>query len=565
MNPPYQFNPYMLPMLASAAFTALLLNYVWRRRSMLSTTPFSVFLFCMSLWSIGATLEQAAVDLPSKIFWIKFQAIWQLPAAIAQTWFALEYANLRRWLTRRTLGLLIIPSLFLLCLILTNEVHHLIWVDFLFDGYTRPIMGQGTWILMGYAYLLILMSFLVFSWLFIQSPLHRIPVAFFLFGPPIASVAFMLDAANINPVAPMDPTVLAQTLISAMYALALFRFRMFDVLPVARETIINQMHEGLLVLDAQQRIVDMNPAAEKNLGVSAKHARGRIVTQLLPVSPSLNAELADPKSTPAEIAITLADLTRYYTVHLSSLKDQRNLPLGYMILLYDITEQKQTQAQLLEQQRALATFQERERLARELHDNLGQVLGYVKLQAQAARNLLAQDRKDDVENYLTRLIEIAQDTHAEVREYILSTRANSVCAYAFFPALQDYLRRAHDAYGIYADLNVPLELNDQSFEPMVAAQLLRIIQEAVTNVRKHAHATQIRIGFSAQNSHAQIVVEDDGQGFDAMQPASTQGLHFGLAFMRERAELVGGTIEVHSAFEQGTRVVITVPFHSQVN
>ena len=130
MNPPYHFTPYILPMLASALFTAALLIYVWQRRSVPGAIPLSVFLVCMTVWSIGAALEQAAADLPTQVFWFKFQAVWPMPSVTAQLWFALEYANLRRWLTRRTLALLAFPSLLLLVLILTNDVHHLVWLGF---------------------------------------------------------------------------------------------------------------------------------------------------------------------------------------------------------------------------------------------------------------------------------------------------------------------------------------------------------------------------------------------------------------------------------------------------
>ena len=141
-----------------------------------------------------------------------------------------------------------------------------------------------------------------------------------------------------------------------------------------------------------------------------------------------------------------------------------------MIVLHDITEIKRTQERSLEQQRALATLQERERVARELHDSLGQVLGYVKMQAQAARGLLAQHQSAEAERYLAQLVAVAQDAHADVREYILGARTGLSAEAGFLSALTQYLQRFSQNYGIAAKLSVPPELSAGAFEPMVEVQ-----------------------------------------------------------------------------------------------
>ena len=119
MNLSYQFTPYILPMLASAAFMALLVVYSLRRRAVPGALPLAITALSVVGWAISAALELAAVDVSTKIAWVKFQAICQLPAATATLWFALEYANLTRWLTRRTAALLALPPLldpFLACI-----------------------------------------------------------------------------------------------------------------------------------------------------------------------------------------------------------------------------------------------------------------------------------------------------------------------------------------------------------------------------------------------------------------------------------------------------------------
>ena len=129
----------------------------------------------------------------------------------------------------------------------------------------------------------------------------------------------------------------------------------------------------------------------------------------------------------------------------------------------------------------------------------------------------------------------------------------------FLPALAQYLRRFGENYGIATELSAPPELSDGAFEPMVAAQLLRIIQEALTNVRKHTRARCVHVSLRCSDGRAEAIVQDDGAGFDPEVLETAEGQKFGLRFMRERAAEVGGSVEVRSAPGEGTQVIICVP------
>jgi signal transduction histidine kinase len=315
----------------------------------------------------------------------------------------------------------------------------------------------------------------------------------------------------------------------------------------------------MLVLDLRGRIVSLNPAAGAILGSPTKQLLGLPIRDLLPVCSGLVRDLQATGAGPVEISLGNNAEISCYQLEASALKDWRGLAVGLLFMLHDVTEQKQAHAQLLEQQRALAMFSERERLARELHDGIGQVLGYVKLQAQAARDWLAQDQKAAADNDLQKLITVAQEAHTEVREYILSAKSTASGQPGFLPMLQQYLQRFSEHYALRTELILPPSGIEGAFEPTVEAQLLRIIQEALTNVRKHARAQCIQVLIQPDGSRAQVVVRDDGAGFDLAILESGDGQKYGLGFMRERAKEVGGSVEIHSAPGQGTQVVIEVP------
>ena len=560
MDSQYAYTPYIWPMLAPAMLTAVLVIFVWRRRSVPGVLPLALAMLFTIPWTVGAALQVAAVDVSTKIFWIKFQAIWILPANTAVLCFVLEYADPGRWLTRRTLTLLAIPPLLYLFLILTNDTHHWLWLDFQFDGFIQPLYGTGTWVMVGYNYVLTALQVIVLLRLFVRSPLHRGPVALFLISRLVMFIAYRLVLTDQNPIAPMDPAVLTITLMAAVYAVALFHFRIFNIVPVARDTVVERMADGMLVLDAENHIVDLNRMAQKLLGVSRSHVVGRAATQVLAEFPNLIELTRDPAAAQIEMTLNLDAVPRCYRVSGSPLTDRRGSQLGRVIVLHDTTEIQRTQERFLEQQRALATLQERERVARELHDSLGQVLGYVKMQAQAARGLLAQNQSAEADDYLAQLVAVAQDAHADVREYILGARVEMSADAGFLPALTQYLQRFSENYGIAAELSAPPELGDGAFEPMVEVQLLRIIQEALTNVRKHARARRVHISLSVYDSRAEAIVQDDGAGFDPEVLETAEGQKFGLRFMRERAAEVGGNVQIRSAPGEGTQVIICVPF-----
>ena len=460
------------------------------------------------------------------------------PTVTAGLWFALEYADLRRWLVRRNLILLALHPFLWLLLILTNHTYGLIWSGFSFDGSVQPIRNAGAWIFVTFGSLLGLATIVVFAWLFWRSPLHRVPVALCLCGQAAVRAAYGLKTAGTIPAVPVDPVILTFNFTAIMYALALFRFRLFNLIPIARGTVIDQMHEGMLVLDGERRIMDLNPAAEKILAVSAARARGANLADLLP-----ECSLGER----SEITLGTGGDTRHYALHESALNDRRGLRVGTLILLDDVTRQKQAQAQLMEQQRALATLHERDRVARELHDTLGQVLGYIKMQAAVAQTFLEREELPEAKRRVARLGAAAQDAQIDVREYILGTRAGLSGTAPLVPALRDYLRQFSENYGIATELNAPPALADRVFDPMTGAQLLRIIQEALTNVRKHAQAQRVDIRIAVRDGSAEATVQDDGAGFDPARVRPAGGHRFGLQVMRERAEEVGARVQVHSA------------------
>jgi signal transduction histidine kinase len=217
-------------------------------------------------------------------------------------------------------------------------------------------------------------------------------------------------------------------------------------------------------------------------------------------------------------------------------------------------------AQLHERTRQMAALEERERLAREIHDNLAQTLSVLKLQASHVNELLGSGEYDRAQTCLTDIKKIVTDAHADARDAIFSLRSSATSTPEFLSTLQAIIERSRNIYGLDARLMVQDE-SHISMSTMAAIQLTRIIQEALTNVRKHAEASVVYIRLERSDDHLSITVEDNGQGFDPSElrkkDCGCEGV--GLQIMRERADSLGGYLEIESYPGQGTRVITHVP------
>jgi signal transduction histidine kinase len=217
-------------------------------------------------------------------------------------------------------------------------------------------------------------------------------------------------------------------------------------------------------------------------------------------------------------------------------------------------------ARLHQQVHALAVAEERDRMAREMHDSLAQVLGYVNTKAQAAEQLLQAGRPEPAGQQIRQLAEAAREAYADVRENILALRTSLGADRNVVDALRAYVEHWRDQSGVPAEFEVtPAGGATEPLTPIAELQLLRIVQEALTNVRKHAQATRVRVELRYAAGRVEAMVEDDGTGFheSALSPGAYP--RFGLATMRERAEAVGGTLRIDSAPGRGTRVVAELP------
>lgn len=216
-------------------------------------------------------------------------------------------------------------------------------------------------------------------------------------------------------------------------------------------------------------------------------------------------------------------------------------------------------ARLYQRVRELGMLEERTRIARELHDGLAQVLGYVGTKSAAAISLLDDGRLADARTQLSDLGEAARSVYVDVREAILGLSTPLHPDRGVLDAVRSYAHRYAEAAKIRTVVDAQDGVEHVRLAPAAEAQAVRLLQEALTNVRKHADARRVTIGARREDSAFVLEVMDDGRGFDLDAPAPTDWPTFGLAAMRERAASVNGSVEIESRRGGGTRVRFRLP------
>lgn len=218
-------------------------------------------------------------------------------------------------------------------------------------------------------------------------------------------------------------------------------------------------------------------------------------------------------------------------------------------------------AHLHSQAADLAAAQERLRIAHEMHDGLAQVLGYVNTKVQAADAYLRRGQIEEASAQLRQLAVSAREAYTDVREGIVGLRTLPGPDRPLADVLSEYLDQWKEQSGVSTHLTIE---GDIHLRPSIELQLVRIVQEALTNVRKHSRAANVRLNLQRRNGSLVMSVNDDGVGFDPAAKHRGEFPRFGLATMRERAESIGGTLHIDSLPGRGTTVRFEMPMTAAV-
>jgi signal transduction histidine kinase len=353
-----------------------------------------------------------------------------------------------------------------------------------------------------------------------------------------------------------DPHALFFLLSGVATAWAFFRWRAYSVLPLAQEAMLCNMVDGLMVIDEEGYIVRMNNAMQSIFPDTAKE--GIRFDSIARLCPELQQMRAASESQAREAHWLVGKKTRVFQVQTSPLYAATGFLLGQVFCFKDITQEKEQQACIIAQEKAISQLEERARMGRELHDNHGQLWSYLSMQIYTIEKKMEQGRSGRALELMRQLQKVVQEKHVGVREMINALYADNTLSRGLLIAIEEQIHWYRENCGWHIHLDLRCAWREDLFSQKTNAQLLRIVQESLSNVRKHAQAERVLIAIDRQGDLMRFLVEDNGSGFDVDYVRKIPG-HHGLRMMWERADAIGAELQIESNTDKGTSLVISVP------
>src|SRR5919112_1918029 len=318
----WRYTLYVIFLSVAAALLVWYALRAWRRRGTPGATALAVLMAAGAVWAVAYALSMGTAEPSMRIFWGEIKYLGILVVPLAWLIFALQYTGREGWVRRRALALLAV----------------------------EPVYGPWFWVHLSYSYLLLLVGTVFLAQALISSAhLYRGQRIAVVVG---TSMPWVINAVNVSgllSVGSPNPVPLAFAVAGVVFAWPLFRYGPLDLVSVARDVVVEGMGDGVIVLDAQDRVVDLNPAAEHILGCPFSEAVGHPVARIMPGQVALLKRHQGSEEAHGEAALGSDSAPRYYDIVISSLRTRNLARAGRLISLRDITERKGLEQRLMQQ------------------------------------------------------------------------------------------------------------------------------------------------------------------------------------------------------------------------
>lgn len=342
----FQYVPFVILLLTAAMISMLLAFHAWRRRPASGLISFIALTVSIAVWSLSYALELISPTLSSKVFCAKLAFVGIVLVPVAWFSFVYQYTQKNQWLSRRNLTLLLVVPFITLILTWTNEFHGLIWTSNTLGksgllSIRLTTFGTWFWIHVIYSYSLLLLGAFQLVKAVLRSPqFYRgqfLPLLVAAIAPWGGNILFI---SGLSPLPNIDLTPFGFALTGVALAWSLFGYRLLDIMPVAREGVFENTNDLVIVLNEQQCIVDLNPAALQTLRQKATEVVGQPAHQVFSGLFDSVLRHLHLTETNAEVDLKRNGEHRFFELHLSPLRTRSGQLTGRLLILHEITERK---------------------------------------------------------------------------------------------------------------------------------------------------------------------------------------------------------------------------------
>lgn len=566
-----QWSTLSIPLTMAALLTIVLGTYAWQRRKKHhGATYLALMLFGIAAWSIVYMIQLMSTTLEAKEYWER----WSITTAawLAPFWllFIIQHVGLGHRLSPRTIALILLPASAATIIAQTNDWHHWMWSEFSIQS-GGPFVAWSSahaplfWIHLAFSYSYIIGGSILYILQMLRWPsLFRRQSGLMLSA---ALLPFLGNVASILgwiPIPGLDPGPFAFTLSGVLIFTAMFRYRLLDLVPIAHRLVLENMQDGVIVLDTDEHVVDVNPSARKILGLENKEDLvGR------PVQEWLQGDLLKRYhgQLPAHKEIALGR-DRWVMVSVLHILDRRGNVRGRLIVLRDVTAQHK-----LEQLRDELTSM----MVHDLRNPLSTIMGSL--------GMLSGELRNDLSPFALELVEMAQHAGERALSLVSAILDINRLEYGEMPVDLRPCELTELAHSVEDELkpqlldkHLELQLQIPPDLPPVKADiglLLRILANLIGNAIKFTpEGGEITLSAEREGEWVRVRVSDTGTGIpEEIRPRLFQkfvagdqrgrGSGLGLAFCRLAVEAHGGRIIVENTSPEGTTIAFTLPIAEQ--
>jgi PAS domain S-box-containing protein len=340
----FVFTPYTAAYCVSFAICIAVAFTGWSKRHVAGGLQIAWLLLAAAVWCFFGIFEVSALDREAKVLFSKLEYIGGVATPVLFLFFALKYSGREEWLRGyRAVALFVVPLATLL-VVATNETHHLVWSGFSPgpQGSNLLIYEHGPWFwLVHFSYSSLCVfagSMLLLGFILNTHRQHKQSSVLLLAGALLPWFFALAYVSGVSPFPGYDLTRVAFAFSGIFFLLAIMHLRFLDIVPVARNSVIEKMEDGVLVVDSQHRIIDVNPAASRMLDLGSTPVVGLSIQNLTELAPWLSRALEREWSVPAAYART--DKGRFIESSISFVSGSSDQVVSRIIILRDVTEQK---------------------------------------------------------------------------------------------------------------------------------------------------------------------------------------------------------------------------------
>lgn len=582
-----QANPFSLTLLLPVALSALIAIEAFRPKYQSLGRLLGLLMLAIMVWSAAYGLELSSTTKEGMLFWLRIEYL-AIPYVVPlMLLVVMRFTGLGLHISAYQYGYLFLIPVVITVMSITNEYHHLYYtsVRLSFDE-KIPLLelsiGPFYYVHVAYIYVLTVFSlFVVVRKLVYQRALFRKQLLFMLIAVLIPLASFTLYFIGLMPIKNIDPTPFAFTLSGLAMSISILRFRMLDLMPIAREHVFQSMQDGLVVVDTKNRLVDCNPVVHKIFGWKSV-PYGKRIDVLWESYPKMAQPIGKQSEQPVEVSLEVEETERHFLVSNSEIFNHKGRLIGRLLVLHDITARFELQRHLRQNEEKLRMLNaEKDKLfsviAHDLRGPIGNFMSYTRLLTD-----------DSVEMNKHEMVEAARAMHKSAASLFgllenllnwsrmqrddVKMKMQPLLLHEVIHTNLELQRENYTRKKIQIVNQVDAELKVSADENMLNAILRNLISNAIKFTESGG---EIAINaMTLSNGLVEVVVSDTGIGMDSQtlenlyridQKSGRPGTEgevssgLGLILVKEFVEKQGGSLRAESRVGEGSRFSFTLP------